>query len=75
MHGNVHEWVADWYQTAYPSGTVTDPTGPASGSSRVIRGGSWIYTGTVLRSARRVLHSPGGRNYYLGFRVGFKASQ
>jgi formylglycine-generating enzyme required for sulfatase activity len=76
MHGNVREWTADWYQAAYPSGNpVIDPTGPASGSSRVGRGGSWGNTGPYLRSARRFPNTPGYRVNYLGFRVGFKASQ
>ena len=47
MLGNVWEWVGDWYGD-YPGGTVTDPSGPGSGSYRVIRGGSWIRIAWVL---------------------------
>jgi formylglycine-generating enzyme required for sulfatase activity len=73
MHGNVYEWTADWYQAAYPTGNpVVDPTGPASGSNRVGRGGSWINAGTTLRSAKRFYDTPSYRIYALGFRVGFQ---
>ena len=41
MLGTVSEWVEDWHGP-YPGGAVTDPRGPASGSERVTRGGSWI---------------------------------
>ena len=73
MHGNVSEWTADWYQAAYPTGNpVVDPTGPASGSNRVIRGGSWGNDGTAMRSAERSDFIPSGGFYGLGFRVGFQ---
>jgi formylglycine-generating enzyme required for sulfatase activity len=73
MHGNVWEWTADRYQAAYPTGNpVIDPTGPASGSIRVSRGGSWSYDGTSLRSAKRFRVTPSARNLDLGFRVGFQ---
>ena len=71
MHGNVREWCQDWYGAigSYPSGTVTDPTGPSSGSRRVSRGGSWFCFAVFCHSAYRHWNSPGNRNYILGFRV------
>ena len=73
MHGNVWEWCADRYQAIYPSGSVTDPSGLSSGPTRVVRGGSWFFPGTDLRSAKRNYYTPGYRTGGLGFRVGFKA--
>jgi formylglycine-generating enzyme required for sulfatase activity len=74
MHGNVREWTADWYQAAYPIGNpVVDPTGPASGSRRVWRGGSWSSEGAGLRSAKRRHASPGYRRDHRGFRLAFQA--
>ena len=68
MHGNVSEWVEDWFGD-YPSGAVTDPTGPATGSARVNRGGGWISAAGFARSAHRNYHAPGRRGGILGFRL------
>jgi formylglycine-generating enzyme required for sulfatase activity len=68
MHGNVGEWCGDWYGP-YPSGDVTNPTGPAEGSSRVIRGGSWVNGAWYCRATSRYGLEPGFRYNFLGFRL------
>ncbi|MBI5631802.1 MAG: formylglycine-generating enzyme family protein [Elusimicrobia bacterium] len=68
MHGNVWEWVQDWYGP-YPGETVTNPAGPSTGSSRVLRGGSWFSDAGGLRSAVRYSGVPGGRYGGVGFRL------
>jgi formylglycine-generating enzyme required for sulfatase activity len=68
MYGNVWEWMQDWYGE-YAAGPVTDPQGPAAGSGRVIRGGSWGTGARICRSASRYNDAPGYRNGHLGFRL------
>ena len=73
MHGNVFEWCQDRYGD-YPSGSVTDPTGPAVGSFRVSRGGSWLYSAGSCRSAYRGRDYPSDCSLNLGFRVSLSPS-
>jgi formylglycine-generating enzyme required for sulfatase activity len=67
MLGNVWEWTGDRYGT-YP-GTVTDPTGPITGSDRVSRGGSWYGGARSARAADRGNFTPGLRGSNIGFRL------
>ncbi len=68
VHGNVWEWVQDWYGP-YPPDPVTDPSGPTSGTARAYRGGGWYNTLRYCRSASRYSFVSSSRAYYLGFRV------
>ena len=69
MLGNVREWTADWYGR-YPAGPASDPRGPATGSDRVLRGGSFRSARTRgLRSANRRSNPPDRRRDDIGFRL------
>ncbi len=68
MSGNVWEWCQDRYGR-YPSGSVTDPTGPWFGSERVFRFGSCLNTAWHCRSASRYGRAPGYSEFNLGFRL------
>jgi formylglycine-generating enzyme required for sulfatase activity len=69
MHGNVWEWCWDWYVADLGSSVAVDPAGPAGGSQRVIRGGSWYYFARDCRSAARAPYWPNSKDDIVGFRV------
>ena len=68
MSGNVQEWCWDWEDTL-PNPLPADYAGPASGSSRIFRGGGWSYSADSAARAKRIAHGPLIENEKRGLRV------
>ena len=70
IHGNVWEWCQDWYAgDYYASSPASNPKGAASGTNRVLRGGSWYNVAQFVRSADRGSITPDLRSFDVGFRL------
>ncbi len=69
MSGNVFEWVEDWYEADTSMFSNTDPVGPTSGETKVLRGGSYQSPKNVIRNAFRYNTAPGYRDGQMGLRL------
>jgi formylglycine-generating enzyme required for sulfatase activity len=76
MAGNAAEWVADWYDREYyQQSPENNPTGPANGEKRAIRGGSWADLPPALRVTARFSAEPEFEDRTIGFRCAMAAGK
>jgi formylglycine-generating enzyme required for sulfatase activity len=74
MAGNAAEWIMDYYSSSYyGASTAKNPTGPATGRDRVVRGGSWISAEDEILVALRNKQNPSEASEQIGFRIGIES--
>jgi formylglycine-generating enzyme required for sulfatase activity len=73
MGGNAAQWVSDWFGESYAGAAAKNPQGPAEGTMRVLRGGSWSSSAAACRAASRDWFFPEGRAETNGFRCAVAA--
>jgi len=69
MHGNVWEWVVDWFAPHPKAEQLVDPSGPPEGKHRVFKGGGWYHEAKFARITSRFMMEPGTGINFVGFRV------
>jgi formylglycine-generating enzyme required for sulfatase activity len=76
MAGNVWEWTADWYDAGYyQRSPAADPTGPDTGTLKVMRGGCWVSGAASLRTTCRKAELPASWAPNVGFRCAYAEVQ
>ncbi|MGP1458163.1 MAG: SUMF1/EgtB/PvdO family nonheme iron enzyme [Treponema sp.] len=73
MSGNVSEWCWDWYSDSTPAGGQSDPVGTATGTHRVVRGGSWNFYADYTAHAHRTYAMIDSRGFAVGLRIVYRA--
>jgi len=69
MHGNVWEWVVDWFALHPKEPHLTDPEGPPTGEHKVFKGGGWSHEAKFSRATSRFMMAPDMGINFVGFRV------